>query len=609
MKIKLLLLCCLFWVAGTAQNLVSISPFTMPSNVPANTADWGSLSALFVLATANGTPLPIALENAQVAFTIKKGGSKICGGTLQAAQFTARTKYYKANDISGMLGGCILRPGTYQLCVQFFANLNGSASALVPISAEKCSSNEFVIENTTSTQTDTKYTAPQNITPTDKKEFTDKEIKAPITFRWTPCLPKPQGPVNYRLKVWQLKQGQNGTTAMRSNTPIVEKDVNNITQAVITNLNAEPCMLPRICAFVWNVEAIDAQGKVLGSSEPTGFSIKAIEKTDNPKGNPNTNKVMGGSVADFKIDSATCLKKENGLFKYHIWAHYENVTGSASNILLNDNLPFAGYPANPNPGTGLNLRNNIRLKSGIYNGALTMADIVESSSGTISNISPIPASIFTPAFLIPNSIHNFQFDFSTATNTPVQFTYYGLVDDALKGQPNRNTRNEIDSLKYPKCPCSACDEITTAAPLDQGGFTNTGNGIINFSTTLSSSPKKVKRIRTELVYFEFKPESENCVSCNKNSTFFGNFSSATTNNTNFTPTLPYSGSAQFDALNSVDISGGIKMNFGITIPPLVGCCSATVKFCIRYVITFDDCTVCNKLECYTYEIQGCQKTK
>lgn len=38
-----------------------------------------------------------------------------------------------------------------------------------------------------------------------------------------------------RLKVWQLMQGQNGTQAMRSNKPIVTKDVDNITQAMRSN--------------------------------------------------------------------------------------------------------------------------------------------------------------------------------------------------------------------------------------------------------------------------------------------------------------------------------------------------------------------------------------
>ena len=83
--------------------------------------------------------------------------------------------------------------------------------------------------------------------------------------------------------------------------------------------------------------------------------------------------------------------------------------------------------------------------------------------------------------------------------------------------------------------------------------------------------------------------------------------SAGTSNSNFNASLPYGHSAQFDALTAVDISGGIPVNFSISVPPLVSCCNATVNFCIRYVLTFEDCTVCNILACYQYRITGCPK--
>jgi hypothetical protein len=402
-------------------------------------------------------------------------------------------------------------------------------------------------------------------------------------------------------------QGQNGTAAMRSNQPIITKDVDNITQAVVTGILTGPCKPPYLCDFIWSVQAMGKDGKPIGrndgNSEP--YSFKATQKDPGKNDNPSQ-KMMGGANAEFKIDSAICLKKENGLFKYHIWAHYENKNSSVDNILINDNLAFAGYPANPNPGPQLNLRNNIRMKSGTYNGALTMNDILESSSGTISNITPLPASVFTPAMLTPNTIHNFQFDFSTATNSPVQFTYYGLVDDALKDKANRNARNEIDSLKYPQCPCSACDSITISAPI-KGEIQNNGNGSLTLPVVLSAGPKKVKRIKADLVYFEMKPDDENCLACDKNSATFCNFGTATTSNTSFSGGITTPHTAQFDAVNNIDISNGIPINFTVSIPPLVACCNATVNFCIRYIITFEDCTVCNVLVCYPYSITGCKK--
>ena len=103
MKFKLLLLCCIFWMAGSAQNLVSVSSFSVPKLTPANTADWANLPALMVVATATGTTLPAALVEGKVAFTIKSNGSKVCGGNLMDAGFATRTRIYKASEISGML--------------------------------------------------------------------------------------------------------------------------------------------------------------------------------------------------------------------------------------------------------------------------------------------------------------------------------------------------------------------------------------------------------------------------------------------------------------------------------------------------------------------------
>ena len=504
------------------------------------------------------------------------------------------------NAVSFLGKECALAPGDYELCVQFFGF---GATGMAPLSEERCKS--FTIQG----KEDLTYQPPQAISPANDTKLSSADAKMPVNFRWTPVVPRPQQPVTYRLSVWQLMQGQTGTQAMKANQPIITKDVSNLSQVAVGNIITGPCRPPYLCDFVWNVQALNREGKAIGGNKGTSETL-AFKITDNPNtGNDNPpppQMLMGGANAEFKLDSAVCLKKENGQFKYHIYAHYSNLTGSVNNILLNDIQPFAGYPVNPNPGTGLNLRNNIRMKSGSYNGALTMNDILESSSGTIANISPTPASLSTPASLAPNSIHNFQFDFLTPTNAPVQFTWYGLVDDALKDKANRNARNEIDSLKYPQCPCSACDDIKISAGLS-GEIKNNGNGSLGFTVNLSAGPKKVKRIKADLVYFDMKADDENCLICNKSSNTFGNFSTAITTNTNFSGGVTAGHTAQFDALGNIDISNGIPIKFSLNIPPLVSCCNATVDFCIRYIITFEDCTVCNLLDCYTYKITGCPK--
>ncbi len=114
-----------------------------------------------------------------------------------------------------------------------------------------------------------KTASPKNVAPIDGKSFTADEALQPITFRWTPVVPKPQQPVIYRLKVWQLMQGQNGTQAMRSNPPIVTKDVDNITETTVSGIYTGPCKPPYLCDFVWSVQAIAVDGTTIGENDGT----------------------------------------------------------------------------------------------------------------------------------------------------------------------------------------------------------------------------------------------------------------------------------------------------------------------------------------------------
>jgi hypothetical protein len=111
--------------------------------------------------------------------------------------------------------------------------------------------------------------SPKNVAPINGKSFTADEALQPITFRWTPVVPKPQQPVIYRLKVWQLMQGQNGTQAMRSNQPIVTKDVDNLTETTVSGIYTGPCKPPYLCDFVWSVQAIVLDGTTIGENEET----------------------------------------------------------------------------------------------------------------------------------------------------------------------------------------------------------------------------------------------------------------------------------------------------------------------------------------------------
>lgn len=105
-----------------------------------------------------------------------------------------------------------------------------------------------------------------------QKEF-KLDTAQPVTFRWTPLVPKPQESVTYRLKVWQLMQGQNSTEAMRTNQPIVTKDVDNVTEATVNGLYTGPCRPPYLCEFIWSVESQTKSDPTPSTGTGTGGAL------------------------------------------------------------------------------------------------------------------------------------------------------------------------------------------------------------------------------------------------------------------------------------------------------------------------------------------------
>jgi hypothetical protein len=131
----------------------------------------------------------------------------------------------------------------------------------------------------------------------------------------------------------------------------------------------------------------------------------------------------------------------------------------------------------------------------------------------------------------------------------------------------------------------------------KGEITLDTAGNIIQNNTITVSPKPVKNIKAELVYFEYKPDSDDCMICNKDSKTYGNFIGASTGLVS--PTIPFGHTVNW-APNGQMVTNQ-ALNFVISMPPTVKCCAATVKWCIRYVVTFMDCTVCNTIVCYEYK--------
>jgi hypothetical protein len=131
-------------------------------------------------------------------------------------------------------------------------------------------------------QTNTK--SPQPISPANGAVI----IPSQVLFKWTPLVPRPTGTVTYRLRVWQLMQGQNNAQAMKANQPIFDKDYDNAMQATVSNVISGPCKPPYMCDFIWNIQAINKNGPPSGieynmTSDAFKFSIHAENEVKKDK--------------------------------------------------------------------------------------------------------------------------------------------------------------------------------------------------------------------------------------------------------------------------------------------------------------------------------------
>lgn len=250
-------------------NQIKIVNFTVKNKLPTDISNWDKNQSN-VLLTAQKLP-QVQLQNVKLVVQLKLAGTKLCGNTAQSAiamdAFSIRN--FSASEFISLLPQCTnLASNSYTICVQFF-NVDN-----YPISKEICK--DFEVGETIQT-----FSAPQNYAPTNEKKFAAAAIKVPITFKWSPVTPKLKVSILYKLRVWQLLQGQTDAEAIKINSPIVEKEINNLTHLVVSNIFDNTCKPPYLCRFVWNVQALDKEAKPIGSndgvSELYAFSLKQNE--------------------------------------------------------------------------------------------------------------------------------------------------------------------------------------------------------------------------------------------------------------------------------------------------------------------------------------------
>lgn len=382
---------------------------------------------------------------------------------------------------------------------------------------------------------------PANISPVNNKAFKPEEAKQPIQFRWTPVLPKPQEPVTYRLRVWQLMQGQSGSQAMRTNKPIVTKDVADITEAAISNIYTGPCRPPYLCDYIWEVQALNREGKPICSNE--GKSEAWTFKVQNN--------------IDIQIDSLKVGCCEKGVQSIYIKVR--------NNLATPVKVVAVKYKVN-GAGAAINL----------------------------SPISPtLPQTIAGNGFVV--------FTGSIECNPAINFLKFLVDAEDVADPDNKETEVKSDTLN---CMCTACKDIKIQPnEKDKPAITSTA---ITQNLSFVTGPGKVKTVKMDLVWFEFVPESDDCLVCTTPSSQMGNFSAGTLNGVGGSGAGTHGLAWNFSPPK--DMNGGVPLQYNISYPKMVACCGAKARWCIRYTVTYENCITCSTVVCnYEAYIKGCNK--
>ncbi len=642
-------------------NELKIVNFTVKNTLPAIVDSWSATPGSLLLVVQKNPQS--RMDQAKLVIQIKNNGSIVCGNNFSSSETTtiSTVRNFSTAELVNIMSSCKeLNPGSYTICAQFF-NVDKLA-----ISNEVCK--EFKVDVPQATE----YTMPTLINPDDNKKLTEAELKGVLMFRWTPLVPKPRDVVTYRLRIWQLTQGQNAMAAAKANEPIVVKDVDNVSQAAISNLanTYPPCKPPYLCDFVWNIQAINKTtgkpyGKNNGNSEYFKFSV-ANQSTGTIELLIPANKTVITEEAAkkpvlFRWTPLVPKPQDVVTYRLRVW---QLMQGQKANDIKKLNKPIivkdvkdanevsialAGtYPPCKPPylcdfvwqveavsktanGTETvdassnisafsigNCEYNLKIRidsvvcikaegaNNIYK--VCASSIYQSSSINLTYTQPgtgfsamhpsyspsYTISALSPTLTPQNSgaATTVNYCFNVTVPSVQTSIIIGLQGDDTNPNPVITCQPGVDTLiQLPACKCNSCDEksFTLNAPAPDNIQYNNGIISVNQSLTVITSPvKTVKSVKAELVYFEMIPENDLCLPCNKDPKTYGHFTNGT---------------------NSTSWEGAPKnVTLDITTPTLVPCCAALFKWCVRYKVEFTDCTSCSKIICYQKKKDGCTKT-
>ncbi len=178
-----------------------------------------------------------------------------------------------------------LKAGMYKLTVSL-VNDNGSA---------QLSNEQVKIFTVVAAQ------LPVLIAPANEAILNEASAQTAIVFRWTPLVPRPREPATYTVLVFEILDGQTAMQALRSNQPILNADVRDVTQYI---------WRPQLGMaeegrnkFIWTIKSSDIQGTPITGESISGDAVSEPYTFSFRKGWNGIVEGGGKSVVPRSIDS------------------------------------------------------------------------------------------------------------------------------------------------------------------------------------------------------------------------------------------------------------------------------------------------------------------
>ncbi len=309
MKNKILI--AFFLLTTIVANAQLTTNFVMSSRPSANLSEWAFKNETMTLIVSNVG----ATQSKDVKI---RTSLKTADGTEVASTDMSQAKVYVFRDGNTVLNAAAVFPLEIQKFSGKFQNSLNRTGKLPAESYTLCV--EIVLATTLEPQTPprcrTFFVAsaqlPISLMPYNNQVLDATVANTAITFRWTPLVPRPQGAIRYRIQVFEVLDNQQPMQALRSNQPILDKEVFGTTQYIwqpqgILGFVKEETVdstsqkkgwngLTKGKQFIWSVQSLDASGVPVavdgnyeGRSEPVIFIISN-------KGQQNAEKRKKGYV-------------------------------------------------------------------------------------------------------------------------------------------------------------------------------------------------------------------------------------------------------------------------------------------------------------------------